>query len=152
MSKVISVKKLLAVLVALAMTAALVPAAFAAGNATISIIDCTVVDDLIELEINISGLSSDTHVISMVTEAAKGINYNNAVAIQYTHYKSTDRQVTIDIGMPDLLETGYYNVSVGSPDAPVVQSMYIAYVSVPDRTMTTIRLSARTRRKISLNT
>ncbi len=129
--KYISVKRIFAAVVALAMTLAMMPAAFAA-DITLTVSDCTVVEDTVSAQVTLSGASSyPQHLLSIVTVKGKEANLANAVALAYSQAEGASAQV--DVKMPDTLSSGNYTVTVGTTDAVKAVSKDFVYMGYQDR-------------------
>lgn len=128
MNKIFSVKKLLALLTALVMTMAFVPAAFAAS---ITIVSCEAGDNVINVTVSIDGVSAATHVLAIVTEHGTTASYENAIAIQYGQYSGSDTLV-LPVHMKSDAVTDTYTVTVGAPGAGTA-STEIDYLGTRER-------------------
>ncbi len=129
--KYISVKRVFAAVVALAMVLAIMPAALAA-DVTIAVADCTVVEDTVSTDVTFTGASSyPQHLLAIVTVKGKDADLTNAVALAYTQADGASAKVNVK--MPDKLQSGNYTLTVGTTDAARTASTDFVYMGYQDR-------------------
>lgn len=126
--KMISVKKIFAAVIAIAMVIAVMPAAFAS---TVAINECQIIEDTIVVSYTIGQYDAREHVIAIVTSGSNKATYENAVAFAYG--QATEASSSIEVLMPDELPTGTYTVTLGIPSANNAASAKVSYMGSEDR-------------------
>ncbi len=129
-----NIKRIISCILAAAMLAALVPAAFAYNTPFTASGKCWIDGGTITVNVNVSGNTDTVHVLGYVTPAGVVPTHKNAVAVGYA---STKDSVQLNIQVPDSVPTGKYRVTVGvsgmagASDAEIIDD--VNYVGYEDR-------------------